>query len=86
MEHQRRPPRPARWKKLYAEAVREPNADLRWQLIMQAQSAILQRAMELEDYGGSDAECITLEEAAECLARMKVDGHGDGGGTGIKSA
>ena len=72
---------PAAWLQMYDAAMRETDSSLRWQLIMEAQNAILDRAQALEEQGGSDAECNALEAAADALAKMKLGYKSDGKAT-----
>ncbi len=69
---------PFLWESVYKLAVAEQNPAFRRQLLIEAQSAMLQRAQALEAEGGSDSECTALETAAESLREMKVNTHSDG--------
>lgn len=71
---------PYLWQSVYELAVAEPNPASRQQLLIEAQTAMLQRAEALEAEGGSDSECTALETAAENLREMKVNKQSDGSG------
>ena len=58
------------WRELYEAAAKETNRGLRIRRIMAAQSAMLERALVLEESQGSDQECCDLEQAAEGLRRV----------------
>ncbi|HVO62598.1 MAG TPA: hypothetical protein VMT53_16810 [Terriglobales bacterium] len=60
------------WRELYEAADREKNRGLRFLRIVEAQKAMLQYALILEETCGSDEECRELEQAAESLRLMKV--------------
>jgi hypothetical protein len=77
---------PAMWEHYYEIAISERNPDLRFQRLAEAQRAILQRARHLEDYGGSDAECQAIEDAAESLQTLKMNSLGDGVGKQLEQA
>lgn len=70
--------KPYLWESVYELAVAEQNPASRQQLLIEAQSAMLQRAQALEAEGGSDSECIALETAAENLRELKVNKQSDG--------
>ena len=71
---------PYLWESVYQLAMAEKNPANRPQLLIEAQKALLQRALALEDGGGSDSECTALESAAESLREMKVNHQTDGAG------
>ncbi len=71
---------PYLWQSVYELAVAELSPANRPQLLIEAQTAMLQRAEALEAEGGSDAECSALETAAEHLREMKVNRQSDGSG------
>ncbi len=71
---------PYLWEAVYKLAVAEQNPASRQKLLIEAQSAMLQRAQALEAEGGSDSECTALEAAAESLREMKVNTQSDGSG------
>ncbi len=71
---------PYLWKSVCELAVAEQNPVHRQQLLIEAQTAVLQRAQALEVEGGSDSECIALETAAEYLREMKINMQSDGSG------
>jgi len=60
------------WEHYYDAAISEPNPGLRLRRIAEAQKAMLERAAELEEAKGSDAQCQALEDAAGFLQKMKM--------------
>jgi hypothetical protein len=60
------------WRELYKAAAREPDRGLRLHRIVEAQTAMLQHALFLEQTQGSDEECRELEQAADELRLMKL--------------
>ena len=71
---------PFLWQSIYELAVTNQTPANRQQLLIEAQTAMLQRAQALEAEGGSDAECAALETAAGCLREMKLNKQSDGSG------
>lgn len=71
---------PYLWESVYQLAVAEENPASRQQLLIEAQTAMLQRAQALEAEGGSELECTALETAADNLREMKVNKQSDGSG------
>ena len=55
--------------------------DTRRELLIEATTAMLQRAQGIELWGsGSESECVALEEAADHLRKMKLAMTGDRSG------
>ena len=70
-------PGPENWRELYAAACAEMNSAMQWTMIMQTQTAMLERARFLEDCGlDDDPECVELEKAADVIAHMKQEHRG----------
>ncbi len=61
---------PYSWVLVYDLAISEKDPERRQQFLLQARSAMLQRARGLEETHGSDLECAALEDAAAVLADM----------------
>ena len=72
---------PYLWESIYQLAAMQRDPDTRRELLIQAQTAMLQRAQGMEFGGsGSESECVALEEAADHLRKMKLDMIADGSG------
>jgi hypothetical protein len=72
---------PHLWTKLYEIAVSEPNRAMRMERLLEAERAILERALMLEDEKEDhEAEKIALEEAAGFVREMKLSVMTDGVG------
>ena len=69
---------PYLWESVYQLAAMERDPDQHRDLLIQAQTAMLQRAQALELGFGSDLECAALEAAADNVRKMKLKIQGDG--------
>ena len=61
------------WDTIYERAITEPDVHLRRQRLVEAETAILERARVLDDQPGEhEAEGQALEEAADFIREMKL--------------
>jgi hypothetical protein len=73
------------WTTLYEIAIREPDRAKRMRLLLQAERAVLERAIDLErEENGHEAEEKALEEAASFIREMKLNTMNDGVGKELK--
>lgn len=69
---------PYLWQSVYRLALVQTDPATRRELLLDAATAILQRAYALELGSGSDSECSALEEAAGRLQKVNLEMQGDG--------
>jgi hypothetical protein len=72
---------PEYWTKLYESAITEPDRTLRMARLLEAERAILERALFLSTGPTEHAtEIVALEEAAKFVREMKLNTLSDGDG------
>jgi hypothetical protein len=72
---------PEFWTKLYESAITEPDRTLRMARLLEAERAILERALFLStDRTEHGTEIVALEEAAKFVREMKLNTMSDGDG------
>jgi len=70
---------PGVWEQFYEAAITEPDRTKRMERLIEAQRAVLERALVLEKEGGNNpAEGQALQEAADFLREMKLSTLADG--------
>ena len=70
-------PSPCLWQSVYRLALVQRDPATRRELLLDAATAILQRAYALELGVGTDSECTALEEAAKHLQKVNLEMQGD---------
>jgi hypothetical protein len=72
---------PEYWTKLYESAITEPDRTVRMTRLLEAERAILERALVLStDLSEHHTEVVALEEAAKFVREMKLNTLSDGDG------
>jgi hypothetical protein len=72
---------PEFWTKLYESAITEPDRTLRMARLLEAERAILERALVLStEHTEHGTEIVALEEAAKFVREMKLNTMSDGVG------
>lgn len=67
------------WKKLYETAINEPDRPLQMQRLLEAERAILERALFLDEQEYDGPEVTALERAGDSVREMKLKTGSNGG-------
>ena len=85
MKRERLDQNPNLWESLYEQAITEADPDLRRRRLLEAQAAIVQRALALDrEPGDHESEARALEEASDYIREKKAETLTDGVGKEVE--